>query len=64
VASFNEPLYDLVHTLATTIDFEASKEFGRLTIKEGVCPSLDELRYDGILPFIPNYVFEPFLLPH
>lgn len=44
VASFNEPLYDLVHTLASTIDFEASKEFGRLTIKEGVCPSLDELR--------------------
>jgi hypothetical protein len=54
VASFNEPLYDLVHTLASTIDFEASKEFGRLTIKEGVCPSLDELRYDDIFVLYPE----------
>jgi hypothetical protein len=42
VESVNEPLQDLMETLGATIDFAASKESGRLAIKEGVHPPLDD----------------------
>jgi hypothetical protein len=55
---FDDHLYSLVETLASVIDFEESKFQGRLCIKFGVNPELDELRdnYENLDEILVRYL--------